>query len=242
MLLITILQAGLESEEFTQITETVPALPQQQEMSYSLIEMATKGGWLMLVLLLLSLIAIYIFGKKWALIRKASKVDKNFMNDIRDYIHAGKIKSALTLCERYNTPVARLVGKGIERIGRPLPDIQAAVENMGNVEVARLEKGISFLATTAGGAPMIGFLGTVVGMIQAFFNMSQAGNNIDITLLSSGIYTAMVTTVGGLIVGIIAYFGYNYLTSRISDLVFKMESATIEFMDLLNEPVQSNEQ
>ena len=130
------------------------------------------------------------------------------------------------------------VEKGIERIGRPLSDIQTAVENMGNVEVARLEKGLPILATVAGGAPMIGFLGTVMGMVQAFFNMAQAGNNIDITLLSGGIYVAMVTTVGGLIVGIIAYFGYNYLTSNISDLVFKMESTIIDFMDLLHEPAE----
>ena len=211
-------------------------IPQQQVMSYSLIEMASKGGWLMLVLLVLSIIAIYIFGKKWWMIRQANKIGKNFMNDIRDYIHEGKIKSAITLCEKYDSPIARLVEKGIERIGRPLTDIQAAVENTANVEVARLEKGLSFLATVAGGAPMIGFLGTVIGMIQAFFNMSQAGNNIDITLLSSGIYTAMITTVGGLIVGIIAYFGYNWLTSKVSNVVFQMESSTIEFMDLLDEP------
>ena len=237
-MLFNLLQSNVDSlgEAAAQAMEAMQAAPQQQEMNFSLIEMATKGGWLMLVLLLLSIIAIYIFGKKWWVISKASKVDKNFMNDIRDYIHSGKVKSALTLCEKYDTPVARLVGKGIERIGRPLADIQTAVENTGNVEVARLEKGLPFLATISGGAPMIGFLGTVIGMIQAFFNMSQAGNNIDITLLSSGIYTAMVTTVGGLIVGILAYFGYNYLSARISDLVFKMESATIEFMDLLNEP------
>ena len=219
-----------------QVATEVQAVPQQQEMSYSLIEMACKGGWLMLVLLALSIIAFYIFGKKWWMIRQAGKIDKNFMNDIRDYIHEGKIKSALTLCEKYDSPVARLVQKGIERMGRPLADIQTAVENTGNLEVARLEKGLPFLATCAGGAPMVGFLGTVVGMIQAFFNMSQAGNNLDITMLSSGIYTAMVTTVGGLIVGILAYFGYNYLTNQISGLVFKMESATINFMDLLNEP------
>lgn len=219
------------------IGEAEPVV-QQQEMTYSLIEMACKGGWLMLVLLALSIIALYIFGKKWWMIRQASKIDKNFMNDIRDYIHEGKIKSALTLCEKYDTPVARMVQKGIERMGRPLADIQTAVENTGNLEVARLEKGIPFLATCSGGAPMIGFLGTVIGMIQAFFNMSQAGNNIDITLLSSGIYTAMVTTVGGLIVGILAYFGYNYLTNQISGIVFKMESATINFMDLLNEPAE----
>ncbi|MGM9748667.1 MAG: MotA/TolQ/ExbB proton channel family protein [Candidatus Cryptobacteroides sp.] len=213
---------------------------QTQEMSFSLIGMAAKGGWLMLVLLLLSIVAIYIFGSKWWLIHKAGKIDKNFMKDIHELIHEGKINSAVELCRKYDSPIARLVEKGIERIGRPLSDIQAAVENMGNVEVARLEKGLPMLATIAGGAPMIGFLGTVMGMVQAFFNMSQAGNNIDITLLSSGIYTAMVTTVGGLIVGIIAYFGYNYLTSQISDLVFKMERTTIDFMDMLHEPAQMN--
>ncbi|MBR5199964.1 MAG: MotA/TolQ/ExbB proton channel family protein [Bacteroidales bacterium] len=210
--------------------------PVAQEKTLNLIDMAVEGGWLMLVLLLLSVMAIYIFGNKWWLIHKAGQIDKNFMNDIHDYIHDGKIKSAIDLCQKYDSPVARLVEKGIERIGRPLQDIQTAVENMGNVEVARLEKGLPMLATIAGGAPMIGFLGTVSGMIEAFFRMSTAGNNIDITLLSGGIYEAMVTTVGGLFVGIIAYFGYNYLTSQISNLVFKMESTTIEFIDMLHEP------
>ena len=158
------------------------------------------------------------------------------MKDIHDLIYVGKIKSAMALCQKYDSPVARLVEKGVERIGRPLTDIQTAVENMGNVEVARLEKGLPMLATIAGGAPMIGFLGTVTGMIRAFFEMANAGNNNDITLLSGGIYEAMVTTVGGLFVGIIAYFGYNYLTSQISNLVFKMESTTIEFIDMLHEP------
>ena len=218
------------------VADLAPATPVSQEMNFSLIEMATKGGWLMIVLLILSIIAIYIFGNKWWMIRKAGNIDKNFMKDIHDLIHEGKIKSALALCEKYDSPIARLVEKGIERIGRPLPDIQAAVENMGNVEVARLEKGLPMLATISGGAPMIGFLGTVSGMIQAFFRMSTAGNNIDITLLSGGIYEAMVTTVGGLFVGIIAYFGYNYLTSQISNLVFKMERTTIEFIDMLHEP------
>ena len=210
--------------------------PVAQEKTLNLIDMAMQGGWLMLILLILSVMAIYIFGNKWWLIYKAGQIDKNFMNDIHDFIHDGKIKSAIDLCQKYNSPVARLVEKGIERIGRPLQDIQTAVENMGNVEVARLEKGLPMLATIAGGAPMIGFLGTVSGMIEAFFRMSTAGNNIDITLLSGGIYEAMVTTVGGLFVGIIAYFGYNYLTSQISNLVFKMESTTIEFIDMLHEP------
>ncbi len=229
----------LQTDTLAAANEVVEQIvPAQQEMSFSLIEMAAKGGWLMIVLLVLSIIAIYIFGQKWWLISRAGKVDKNFMKDIRDYIHEGKIKSAIDLCERFDSPIARLVQKGIERIGRPLNDIQTAVENVGNAEVARLEKGLPILATIAGGAPMIGFLGTVIGMVQAFFNMSQAGNNIDITLLSSGIYTAMITTVGGLIVGIVAYFGYNWLTSKISDLVFKMESATMDFMDLLHEPAE----
>ena len=223
----------LQAVDTTAMTSGTAA---SQEMHFSLIEMAVKGGWLMIVLLILSIMAIYIFGNKWWMIRKAGKIDKNFMKDIHDLIHDGKIKSAIALCQKYDSPIARLVEKGIERIGRPLPDIQAAVENMGNVEVARLEKGLPMLATISGGAPMIGFLGTVSGMIQAFFRMSTAGNNIDITLLSGGIYEAMVTTVGGLFVGIIAYFGYNYLTSQISNLVFKMESTTIEFIDMLHEP------
>ena len=218
------------------IVDAVPAAPVQQEMSYSLIDMAVKGGPLMIVLLALSIVAIYIFGKKWWMIRQASKIDKDFMMDIRDYIHDGKFKSAKTLCTKFDTPVARMVETGIDRFGKPLGDIQAAIENVGNVEVARLEKGLPYLAMIAGGAPMIGFLGTVMGMVQAFFNMSQAGNNIDITLLSSGIYTAMITTIGGLIVGIIAYFGYNWLTSKVSNVVFQMESSTIEFMDLLEDP------
>ncbi|MDD2293479.1 MAG: MotA/TolQ/ExbB proton channel family protein [Bacteroidales bacterium] len=205
--------------------------------------MAAKGGWLMIVLAILSVIAIYIFGERWWAIRRAGKIDKNFMKDINDYIFDGKTKSAISLCKKSDTPIARMIEKGIERSGRPLTDIQTAVENVGNIEVAKLEKGLPFLATIAGGAPMIGFLGTVMGMVQAFFNMSQAGNNIDITLLSGGIYTAMVTTVGGLIVGILAYFGYNYLTSRVSDVVFKMENGTIEFMDTIQaQPYKKTEE
>ena len=212
------------------------AAPAVTEQSFDLLSMAAKGGFLMIVLAILSVIAIYIFGQKWWMIHKAGKIDKNFMKDIRDYIHDGKIRSAIDLCEHYDSPIARLVQKGVERIGRPLSDIQASVENTGNAEVARLEKGLPMLATIAGGAPMIGFLGTVIGMVQAFFNMYTAGSNVDIATLSGGIFTAMITTVGGLVVGIIAYFGYNYLTSNISNLVFKMENATIEFMDVLHEP------
>ncbi len=237
-MLFNLLQSDIDSMAAT----AAQAVPQVTEQSYSLISMATKGGWLMIVLLALSIVAIYIFGKKWWMIHKAANIDKYFMQDIRDYIHEGKIKSAKELCEKYDSPIARLVEKGIDRIGRPLSDIQTAVENIGNAEVARLENGLPYLATISGGAPMIGFLGTVLGMVQAFFNMANAGNNIDITLLSSGIYTAMITTVGGLIVGLLAYFGYNYLTAQISNLVFKMESTTIDFMDLLHEPADATEE
>lgn len=209
----------------------VEAVPVQEELSFSLISMAAKGGWLMLVLLALSVVAIYIFGKKWWAVRQAGKIDRNFIKDVDNYLLEGKVRSARALCRRSDTPVARMIEKGVERIDKPLADIRIAVENVANVEVAKLERGLPALATIAGGAPMIGFLGTVMGMVQAFFNMAQAGNNIDITLLSGGIYTAMITTVGGLIVGILAYFGYNFLTAQVTGLVAKMEAASIEFLD-----------
>jgi len=211
--------------------DAVEAVPVQEELSFSLISMAAKGGWLMLVLLALSIIAIYIFGKKWWAINQAGKIDKNFIKDVDNYLLEGKVRSAHALCKRSDTPIARMIDKGVERIDKPLSDIRIAVENVANVEVAQLEKGLPALATIAGGAPMIGFLGTVMGMVQAFFNMAQAGNNIDITLLSGGIYTAMITTVGGLIVGILAYFGYNFLTAKVTSLVSKMEASSIEFLD-----------
>ena len=221
-MLSTFLQSAIEGLE---------AVPVQEELSFSLISMAAKGGWLMLVLLALSIVAIYLFGKKWWAIRQAGQVDKNFIKDVDNYLAEGKVRSARALCKRSDTPVARMIEKGVERIDKPLSDIRIAVENVANVEVAKLEKGLPALATIAGGAPMIGFLGTVMGMVQAFFNMAQAGNNIDITLLSGGIYTAMITTVGGLIVGILAYFGYNFLTAQVTGLVAKMEAASIEFLD-----------
>lgn len=202
-------------------------------MSYSLLEMATKGGWLMIVLLALSVVAIYIFGKKIWMITKAAKIDRYFMNDIQDYMHSGKIQSAKALCEKFDSPIARMVEKGIEHRKKSASEVQAAMENIGNVEVARLEKGLTGLASIAGGAPMIGFLGTVTGMVKAFFNMANSGNNVDISLLSGGIYEAMITTVGGLIVGIIAYFAYNFLIGRMSGLTASMDSATADMLDIL---------
>ena len=236
-MLFHLLQADTLGALAEQINQEAEMVAQPTQMSTSLWSMFNMGGPLMWVLLALSILAIYLIGRKWWMIRNASKIDPHFMQDIRDYMNEGKTKSAITLCGKYDNPVARMVETGIHRMGRPMSDIQNAIENCGNVEVARLEKGLPLLASIAGGAPMIGFLGTVLGMVKAFFNMSKAGNNIDITLLSDGIYTAMLTTVGGLIVGIIAYFGYNWLTSKISDLVYKMESSTMEFIDIiLNEP------
>ena len=230
------IEAAAEAINEAPVAEAAPAV-QPTQMSESLWSLFTMGGPLMWVLLALSILAIYLIGRKWWTIKHASKIDPHFMQDIRDYMNEGKVKSAITLCGKYDNPVARMVETGIHRMGRPMADIQSAIENIGNVEVARLEKGLPILATIAGGAPMIGFLGTVMGMVKAFFNMSKAGNNIDITLLSDGIYTAMLTTVGGLIVGIIAYFGYNWLTSQVSNLVYKMESSTLEFIDIvINEP------
>jgi len=206
--------------------------------SMNLWELALKGGAVMIPILLLSFIAIYVFGDRYFAIQRASKIDPNFLNLIKQNIREGKIDSALAICRSTNTPLARMIEKGITRIGRPLQDVDKAIENVGSLEIANLEKSLPWLASAAGGAPMLGFLGTVTGMVRAFFDMASAGNNIDIQLLSSGIYEAMVTTVAGLIVGIGAYFAYNILVARIERLIFKMELSTTEFMDLLNEPLK----
>ena len=213
--------------------------PVSEEARMNLWDMAMKGGWIMLVLALLSVVCFYIFFERMAVIRKAGKDDPLFMERIRDYIRTGEIKSAINYCRITNTPSARMIEKGITRMGRPVADVQAAIENSGNIEVAKLENGLPVVATIAGGAPMLGFLGTVTGMVRAFYEMANAGSgNIDITLLSGGIYEAMITTVGGLIVGIIAMFAYNYLVMLVDRVVNKMETKTMAFMDLLNEPAQ----
>jgi len=199
-------------------------------------ELALKGGWIIGVLAILSVIAIYIFFERLFAINRASKEDANFMNHIRDFIHDGRVDSALSLCKHNTSPISRMIEKGLRRSGKPLGDINTAIENVGKLEVSRLEKNIVTLATISGAAPMIGFLGTVIGMIKAFYNMANAGNNIDISMLAGGIYQAMITTVAGLIVGIIAYFCYNALVSKIEKLVFIMEARATEFMDLLYEP------
>ncbi|MFO7791159.1 MAG: MotA/TolQ/ExbB proton channel family protein [Bacteroidota bacterium] len=217
-------------------SDTAAQAASQGTEKISYLEMAQHGGWIMILLGVLSVMAVYIFVDKYMAIKKASKDDEQFMNNIKTNIQKGNVDAALTTCSTTNSPLARMLEKGVKRIGRPLNDINAAVENVGKQEIARLEKGLPVLASIAGGAPMIGFLGTVMGMIQAFFDMANAGNNIDVQLLSNGIYTAMVTTVGGLIVGIIAYFAYNLVVSRIDNLVSQLEARTTEFMDILNEP------
>lgn len=232
LLLQAAAQAADQMPDLTQVAATT--VPAEAEMN--ILDLAVKGGWIMIVLLILSLIAIYIFVQRLLVIRRAAKEDVNFMNRIKDYIHEGKIDSALNLCRSTNTPEARMIEKGITRLGRPMNDVLVAIENVGNLEVAKLEKGFPLIATTAAGAPMLGFLGTVTGMVRAFFDMANAGTNVDVALLSGGIYEALVTTVGGLVVGIIALFSYNYLVSQVDNVVNKMEMRTMEFMDLLNEP------
>ncbi len=206
------------------------------ESRLSILELASEGGWIMIVLALLSLIAVYIFIERFIAISRASKHDKGFMERIREYMKDGKLDSAKALCRGNSTPISRMIEKGLSRIGRPLNDINSAIENVGNLEVAKLERGVNILAMIASAAPMIGFLGTVTGMIRAFYNMSKAGNNIDIELLSSGIYEAMVTTVGGLIVGIVAYFFHAIISTKIQKVVNLLEGKATEFMDVLNEP------
>lgn len=214
---------------------TVMEQPAQESINW--LTMATYGGWIMIVLALMLAFAIYLFIERMVVLHNATKEDKTFMNRIRDYIKEGKIESAIKLCKKTDSPSSRMIEKGVTRIGRPMQDVQVAIENVGNLEVSKLEKGLVLMATIAAGAPMLGFLGTVLGMVQTFYNMAQdASGVIEISTLSSGMYQAMVTTVGGLIVGILAMFAYNFLVSRIDRVVRQLESRTMEFMDLLNEP------
>ena len=220
----------------TDIMNTVaPAV--QETATLNLFDMCLKGGWIMIPLALMFVLAIYLFIERLIATYQASKEDTTFMNRIKDYIYDGKLDAALKLCRDTKSPSARMIEKGISRLGRPMSDVLVAIENVGNIEIAKLEKGLSLLATISGGAPMLGFLGTVMGMVQAFFEMEQAGgNSINLSQLSGGIYTAMVTTVAGLIVGVCAYFAYNYLVGRVNEVMRRLEMRSMEFLDLLNEP------
>ena len=205
---------------------------------YKLIMDGGLGGQIILAILFVLLaVGLYIYFERFFAIKAASKVDENFMNQIRDYVSNGKLEAAAALCKNRNTPTARLIGKGISRIGKPLEDINTAIETAGKLEVYQLEKNVPVLATIAGAAPMIGFLGTVIGMIIAIHEIANAGGQIDIKMLSDGLYTAMTTTVGGLIVGIIAYITYNHLVVKTDKVVYQMEATSVDFLDLLNEPV-----
>lgn len=204
--------------------------------SLSLWSLVIDGGYIMIPIAVLLLVSIYIFIERCIALHRASKYDDSFMKRIRDYIMEGDIENAIQLCKRTDTPYARLILKGVSRIGRPMGDVLTAIENTGNLEVASLGKGFTWLSTTAAGAPMLGFLGTVIGMIEAFFALANAGTAANISVLSSGIYQALVTTVAGLVVGIVALFAYNWLVSRVNHIMNLMEAKTLEFMDLLNEP------
>ncbi len=214
------------------------AAPAVEEATMSLADLYLAGGWVMHIISILSLAAIYIFIERYLVIRKATKNDNTFMNRIKDYMYEGKVDAAKQLCRSSNTPHARMIEKGISRLGRPLTDVTAAIENVGKMEIYKLEKTFPTLATIAGAAPLLGFFGTVIGMVQAFYEMSQAGNSLDISTLSGGIYVALLTTVWGLIVSILSYFAYNALVVRVEHVVFRLQATTEEFMDILNEPVK----
>lgn len=210
-----------------------------EPVKQNLLDLIAKGGpmgiAIVTILLVLSIIALYIFIERWLTIKRAGKVDENFINNIRASVAAGNIEGAKALCRNTDSPVARMVEKGVMRIGKPLRDIDAAIENVGNLEIFKLEKNLSTLASIAGAAPMIGFFGTVTGMIQAFYKMASE-QNVTPDVLAGGIYQALITTAFGLFIGIIAFVGYNLLVANVEKVVFKMERTTVDFMDLLQEP------
>lgn len=232
-MLNTLLQNAQEEAELLADGESV-------EKSLSIIELISSGGFagqvIIAILFLMLVLAIYIYFERLFAIKAASKIDSNFMNQIKDHVSHGKIDSAQILCAQVNSPVSRLIGKGISRIGKPLADINTAIENAGRLEVYNLEKNVSVLATISGAGPMIGFLGTVIGMILSIFEIANSGGQIDIKLLADGLYTAMTTTVAGLIIGIVAYMAYNHLVVKTDKVVYQMEANSLEFLDHLNEP------
>ena len=226
---------------FQEVTEGAEAAASiSEEKTLSVIDLIVNGGTgsviIIMVLFVLLFVAMYIYFERIFAIKAASKIDKNFMNQIRDHISNGKLEAATLLCAQTDSPVARLIEKGVARIGKPLDDINTSIENAGTLEVYKLEKNVSVLATVAGAAPMIGFLGTVIGMILSIFEISNAGGNIDMKLLSDGLYTAMTTTVAGLIVGIVGYITYNHLVVKTNKVVYQMEATSFAFLDILNEP------
>ncbi len=224
------------TDTLTSAAALVEPVAAPEPVKLSMWELCMKGGFIMIPLALLLIISIYVFIERYIVIGRAEKEDSSFMKRIKDYIHEGEIESAKNLCKKADTPYSRLILKGITRIGRPMNDVLVAIENTGNLEIANLSKGLTWLATTAAGAPMLGFLGTVVGMVEAFFALASAGSAANIGVLAGGIYEALVTTVAGLAVGIVALFAYNALVARLNGVMKLLEGKTMEFMDLLNEP------
>ncbi len=216
------------------------AEPVVEEKTLSLFDLMFSGGLggqiIIIILFVLLFVAVYIYFERLFAIKAASQVDKNFMLQIKDSVQSGNIESAKIRCAQSDSPVARLTEKGISRIGSPLEDINTAIENAGRLEVYKLEKNVSILATIAGAAPMIGFLGTVIGMVLAFHELATSSGQAQMGALAEGIYTAMTTTVAGLVVGIIAYIGYNHLVVKTDKVVHQMEATAVDFLDLLNEP------
>jgi len=205
------------------------------DTSIGLLDLMIKGGYMMIPLYILFVLAVYIFVEKLITLRKASKSPKHLMDQVKILVQSGKIDQAKMLCQGETTPVAMMIAKGLERIGSPLKNIEVSIENVGKIEIYKLEKNLGLLATVAGAAPMIGFLGTVAGMIKAFIGVAQEEGMVSPKLLSTGIYEAMITTATGLVVGIVAYLGYNYLVTQVSKLVHSMEYTSVEFIDLLQD-------
>ena len=234
MHILTLLQMTVGTDSLAVATD---ALNQVDEETISILQMIKDGGWyIMGPLGILSIIAIYIFIERMLAISRAGRVEKNFMDRIKDYISDGKIDSALDYCQQKDNPLSHMIHKGVSKIGKPIKEISASIENVGKLEITRLEKGLPTLATVAGAAPMIGFLGTVIGMIVTFHQMKISANGVEIAALSGGIMQAMVTTVAGLVIGIIAYIAYNILVARVTSVIHDLEAASIDFLDLLDEP------
>lgn len=231
-----LLQIDIVSDTITQANNANEIIV--EEKTLSILELITSGGTggnlIMIALALLSIISVYLFLERFNTIKRASKQDPSFFSSIKNYVEVNDLKAAKTLCKNTDSSVARMLEKGIDRIDKPITDISLSIENQGKLEIYQLENNLANLATIAGAAPMIGFLGTVIGMIVAFHEMASAGGNIDIEMLSKGIYTAMVTTVAGLVVGIIAYIAYNLLVAKVEKVIFMLEATTTEFMDLLH--------
>ena len=239
---MTFLQIELPGEASSAaMPAATAAVSEPTQETLSIMDLMLSGGIggqiIMLLMVLLSIAMVYIFVNRMGAIKRANKIDPQFMKDIKDHVASGNVQSAINLCERSDSPVVLMILKGLTRIGKPLQDISASIENQGKLEIQRLERNLPYLATIAGGAPMLGLLGTVIGMILAFKEMANAGGGVQIDMLAEGIYVAMTTTAAGLVVGIFAYFGYNFLVTRVESVIYKMETSSTEFLDLLDEPV-----